>query len=110
MEMSIGSNRFTPELIILGSRVRQDSMLTVDEVLIDAKLEEVDQWLEKLRKWRQELQQAKEAMKAGRTFRNASTWPTFTGLTSLEKTVQLLRWKSFRKNMEGEWTFDKEVG
>ena len=77
-----------------------------EERRIDAKLEEVDRLLEELRQRRKELQEAKDAAAMQKTppkLVAAEKSPPESG-AELEKTLQFLAWKSFKRK-DGEWTF-----
>jgi hypothetical protein len=101
-------------------------MCPSSEEAIDAKVEELDRMIGELQKRRQELLEAKETMKAmvayekkkeerlptdavqpmKRTTPVSPRPPSRSDETTstLEKTLDILQWKSFKKK-EGEWTF-----
>jgi hypothetical protein len=102
-------------------------MFPSSEEAIDAKVEELDRMIGELQKRRQELLEAKETMKAmvayekkkeerlptdavqpmKRTTPVSPRPPSRSDETTstLEKTLDILQWKSFKKK-EGEWKFE----
>ena len=80
-----------------------------DEAQVDAKIKEADRLIAELQERRQELLRAKRAFTAGKT--SAETpqrQQTETSDKALEKVLNTLEWKAFKKK-DGEWAFLRDM-
>jgi hypothetical protein len=83
--------------------------LNDDAAQIDAKLKETDRAIAELQKQRQELLQARKALTSVKPGAE-ETKPPQPEVSDkvLEKTLEMLEWKSFKKK-DGEWAFLRDM-
>jgi len=77
---------------------------TGDEALLDAKIKEIDMEIARLQRLRHELLQSKRASEPKTQVRSLPTVLSDIGDKAVEKAMNMIEWKSFKKK-DGEWAF-----
>jgi hypothetical protein len=80
-----------------------------DEEKIDARMKETDRSIAELQKLKVELIRAKTSLRAGKAGKPLpNTPPTEMDLRAVEKALNMLEWRPFKKK-DGEWTFLRDM-